>query len=276
MKSFFIILVFATYFLNAQNKIKLSIDYFNLQPEIDENFNDIKINYDSIKNIYVWLFNDSLINYQKNNFINLKTNYPEFDKITMINKIKKDTFILYSLMKPNIKYTAQCEITYNYVSLFGNNGTKYPDNVKLNFEAYDSLFKKIELGTVQFNGRNIPKSINIVGIYGHNVGLSTGVKIENKLSDFKLLPFCAGLNPNATKQVIIGEYTKANNEILDSLYQKYNTVFYLINSNDMKFEEQIPIIIQNIKHKFYIRVFNNENVIIEYNYLTNKYKITSE
>jgi hypothetical protein len=268
MKNTLIILLLITSTLSAQNKIKLNIEYFNTQPS---DFND-EINVDSINNIYEWYFNDSLIS--SGETVELKTNYPQFDKLVLVNKVKPDTTIVYSILKSNESFGVLCDIKFDYISLLGNNSNKYPSDVKdLDISVYDSLFRKIEYGTIQFAGKNIPKKTNMIGTYGYNIGTSTGVKIENTKTNFQLLPFSAGMNPGTTKQVIIGKYEEIDSEVSDSLYQKYETVYYLLNSNETVWEQRKTIMLKEIKYKFYIRLFDNENVIIEYDYKTNKYKI---
>lgn len=268
MRNLLILLLSIISTSNAQPNIKLNIKYFNSQPDgmYDE------INIDSIKNIYSWYFNDSIIS--STNLNELRTNYPQFDKLVLVNKERLDTTIIYSILKPTQYFEIYLDIKFDGLSLDGNTAKKYPSSIEnLDENEYDSLFRIIEYGTIQFLGKNIPSEFNLIGTYGSNLGTSTGVKVENKKTKFQLLPFHFGYNPNATIEVIIGEYEKIENEVADSLHQKYETVYYLLNSNQTDWTQQKAVKLIKTKHKFYIRLFNNENVIIEYNYLTNKYTL---
>ena len=102
------------------------------------------------------------------------------------------------------------------------------------------------------------------------------MKIGKKKTDFQLLPFSTGMNPGTTKQIIIGEYEDMLNETADSLYQNNHTVYFLINSKNSNWELNKPVNIKNILLTFNLRLFDNENVIIKYDYKTNKYKINKD
>ncbi len=255
-------LIFLSVLMSAQKKVELDIGYGSYMTDT--------VSKEYIKR-YNWRFNGYKINALK---LHLKSNYPGFDTITLINTVLKDTIKLYTRLKPHEKYFLSCIIDYaytknnDYILINGPNLKKYPDNYNDIAELNDLIFKRIENGTVQFKGKKLPKNSKIIGTYGYNSGTSAGVRITNRITSFKLEPFSSGIEVFPSYQVIIGNYKNLTDSETKILQKKYETICYLETTNKFKYDQACQITKQF--QKFYIRLFENENVLIIYNYKNNK------